>query len=585
MLCLSFGLMLLSTAAAQKLGEGQEKEGYPKISLFKCTSENNCKKHDLQLVMDANWRWTHDGGSPSPNNCYEKNMWQTNKGKATCPKGGSDADALAWADKCFLEGISEEMYLTKYGVKSISKGGSDGVSMKFYNEYKIGGKDWSYEGKSTGARLYMLNGDNYEMFKLNNQEFAFDANMAQLQCGMNGAVYFIEMQANGGKGIGNNAAGALRGTGYCDAQCPHDIKYVDGAANCLEWIPNEKDKSENMGLGKYGACCNEMDIWEANAKSNAYTPHPCVLGPKHNKAVMYRCVGTECGDNDKKERYKGVCDKDGCDFASWRMGNKKFYGQGSDFKINTDKDLTQVTQFLTKDGTDGGELVEIRRWWRQDGKTFENMYAPNIAHCKEGEQNSLTDDTCESQNHVFEDYNHFKELGGMREMGDSLARGHVLAISLWDDVEVSMMWLDSWYPRKKEGYDERDLPDMPGISRGPCKGGEESYPTYVRSKYGDSVVEYWNFKVGCLGCTTKGVKKGKPALKQNGRRRKICKPLKKFPGYGDDDDDNDGGRSGKGGDRSGKGGDSKRRRRRSGKGGSRRRRRKPSSRRRRRRKR
>ena len=31
--------------------------------------------------------------------------------------------------------------------------------------------------------------------------------------------------------------GAAYGTGYCDAQCPHDIKFIDGEANSGDWIP------------------------------------------------------------------------------------------------------------------------------------------------------------------------------------------------------------------------------------------------------------------------------------------------------------------------------------------------------------
>lgn len=49
-----------------------------------------------------------------------------------------------------------------------------------------------------------------------------------------------------------------------------------------------------------------MDLWEANAISTAYTPHPC------SKTGLYACAGDECGDGDN--RYGGVCDKDGCDF-------------------------------------------------------------------------------------------------------------------------------------------------------------------------------------------------------------------------------------------------------------------------------
>jgi cellulose 1,4-beta-cellobiosidase len=166
---------------------------------------------------------------------------------------------------------------------------------------------------------------------------------------MNGAMYFVEMPKNGGKGLNHNKAGAKYGTGYCDAQCPHDLKFIDGQAN-LPWTPNPKDKSENMGIGPWGACCNEMDIWESNKMSTAYTPHPC------SKPGLYRCEGTECGDNDKGERYKGVCDKDGCDINPYRMGNLTFYGPGPEFTVDTTKPMIVVTQFLTADCTDDGPM-------------------------------------------------------------------------------------------------------------------------------------------------------------------------------------------------------------------------------------
>merc|ERR1711862_821972 len=171
----------------------------------------------------------------------------------------------------------------------------------------------------------------------------------------NGAMYFSEMQANGGKGIGRNNAGAKYGTGYCDAQCPHDIKFIDGEANVIDWVPNPNDKSDNMGKGKYGACCSEMDIWEANSMATAYTPHTCSV------EKLYRCEGIECGDNDKGQRYDGVCDKDGCHINPYRMGNTDFYGRGPEYAVNTLKPMTVVTQFLTTDGTDSGDLSEIRR--------------------------------------------------------------------------------------------------------------------------------------------------------------------------------------------------------------------------------
>jgi cellulose 1,4-beta-cellobiosidase len=73
------------------------------------------------------------------------------------------------------------------------------------------------------------------MFKLVNKEFTIDVDVSKLPCGINGALYFVEMPHNGDKGVGNNNAGSPYGTGYCDAQCPHDIKFIKGKANVLEW--------------------------------------------------------------------------------------------------------------------------------------------------------------------------------------------------------------------------------------------------------------------------------------------------------------------------------------------------------------
>jgi len=77
-------------------------------------------------------------------------------------------------------------------------------------------------------------------------------------------------------------------------------------------------------------------------------------------------------------------------------------------------------------------------------------------------------------------------------MGESLDRGHVMAISLWDDVSVNMLWLDSAFPL--------DLPATdPGVQRGDCPGGEESTPTYLRQNHPDGWTSFQNAFVGPIG--------------------------------------------------------------------------------------
>jgi len=191
------------------------------------------------------------------------------------------------------------------------------------------------------------------------------------------------------------------------------------------------------------------------------------------------------------------------------MGNNSFYGRGSQFDVDTSKPFTLVTQWLFNGD---GVFAEMRRIYKQNGKVIYNARAPHLEKgpdlekpCK-GAGNSITDDFCGSMNQRFGDTDDHADRGGMKVMGESLERGHVLAVSLWDDVEVSMMWLDSDFPRHLS-------PKKPGVDRGPCPGGDQSTPTYVRQKFPNAVVKYTNFAVGPLGSTTPGVGAGSPPLK------------------------------------------------------------------------
>ena len=115
------------------------------------------------------------------------------------------------------------------------------------------------------------------------------------------------------------------------------------------------------------------------------------------------------------------------------MGNQSFYGPGK--TIDTKKPLTVVTQFITTDGTDTGDLKEIRRVYVQGGKVFQQPTS-NVAGVS---GNAINDDFCKNQKSVFGDNNHFARTGGMKAMGDAFAKGMVLVMSLWDDYEVNMV--------------------------------------------------------------------------------------------------------------------------------------------------
>ncbi|KAG6804717.1 Exoglucanase 1, partial [Tricholoma furcatifolium] len=99
-------------------------------------------------------------------------------------------------------------------------------------------------------------------------EISFDVDVSNLPCGLNGAVYFSQMDADGGMAkYPTNKAGAQYGTGYCDSQCPRDLKFIAGEANSAGWTPSTNNA--NTGLGNTGSCCPEMDLWEANSISAA----------------------------------------------------------------------------------------------------------------------------------------------------------------------------------------------------------------------------------------------------------------------------------------------------------------------------
>jgi len=350
-------ILLIVAIIAQKICH-QKAENNPPLTTKYCTTNGGCTQEQNAVTIDANWRWTHTPGTT--NNCYKGNEWD----KSICTDGPSCA---------FNCGVDGADYPNTYGVEA---SGAD-LNLKFVTTDQY--------GTNIGSRLYLTenNGAQYKMFKLLNKEFTFDVDVSNLPCGLNGALYFVEMDKDGGTSkYSGDKAGAKYGTGYCDAQCPHDIKWINGEGNVKDWQPSSKDK--NAGTGFYGTCCAEMDIWEANSQSTQLTPHSCSC------KGQTRCSGIDCGDNASNQRNDGICDKDGCDFNPYRLGQHMFYGPNSSYTIDTSKPFTVVTQFITTDGTDSGDLKEIRRKYVQNGKVIDN---PSVTF---GVQkfNSITDEFC-----------------------------------------------------------------------------------------------------------------------------------------------------------------------------------------------
>ena len=226
-----------------------------------------------------------------------------------------------------------------------------------------------------------------------------------------------------------------------------------------------------------------MDIWEANSVSAAYTPHPC-----QSTGISVCDASSNC---EQPDRYASVCDPDGCDFNSYRMGDTGFYGPGG--TVDTSSKFTVVTQFITDDGTSSGTLTEIKRVYVQNGVVIQNSNV-NIAGIDVG--NSITEDYCDQQKAAFGDQTQFQDRGGLATLGESFTRTAVLVMSLWDDTAVSMLWLDSDYPTDAD-------PTTPGIARGTC-ATSSGVPSEVEANSGSSQVIYSNIKFGDIGSTFTG---------------------------------------------------------------------------------
>ncbi|KAG1692758.1 hypothetical protein DVH05_024373 [Phytophthora capsici] len=466
----AFRLVALAATASlsvlvvhSQLAGSNTAETHPTLTSQKCT-KSGCTDEDTSIVLDANWRWLYKTGTST--NCYTGNKWD----ESICK------DPKTCASSCALDGAD---YTGTYGINSES----DKLSLKLVTKGPY--------STNIGSRVYMMDSDDsYKAYKLLNQEFTFDVDVSNIDCGLNGALYFVDMDTDGGKSrFTGNKAGAKYGTGYCDAQCPQDLKFISGEANVIDWTPSKTDS--NSGTGSYGSCCAEMDIWEANSISNAYTTHPCSTS---NTGGSYRCESaTECGAG-SDHRYDGLCDKDGCDFNPYRMGNKTFFGPGSDFTIDTTKAFTVVTRFITDDNTAEGTLTDIKRFYVQNGETYEMPYSTFSAI---KDMNSLTDTQCSAAKKLFGDEDDHKAKGGLAQMGLAMKRGMVLTMSLWTDHAAQCLWLDSDYP-------VTDDASKPGVSRGTC-AKTSGDPKTVVSEQADATVVFSNIRFGDIGTTVDGI--------------------------------------------------------------------------------
>ncbi|KAJ4291096.1 hypothetical protein N0V90_010294 [Kalmusia sp. IMI 367209] len=376
--------------------------------------------------MDEQWRWIHE--KDNYRNCYQDSYWNT----TLCPDGAT------CAENCAIDGAT---YKRVYGVTT---SGSN-LNLSWVTKF-----DFS---QSVASRVFVLDegsDDRYKMWKLLNREIAFDVDVSQLPCGLSGSLYLVGMDEDGG--------------------LARNLRFVSGEANVEEWVPNPIN-AIFPGTGKYGSCCPEIDIWEANSISNALTAHPCSVENQTG------CSGTSC---------TSICDNNGCDFNSYRLGNTSFYGPNK--IIDTAKKFTVITQFLTHDNTDTGTLIAIRRKYIQNGALISNSMSaiPSISPSSD-----ITESFCRQQKIAFGERDTFNENGGMDSVSKAMGRGMVLVFTITEDQDRQMLWLDSSYPLSAS-------PTTPGVARGSC-ATDSGHPQDLLWGQPKALASFGDVRVGFIG--------------------------------------------------------------------------------------
>lgn len=99
MLCFLL-VTILALVSCQQVGTNQP-ETHPPLMTYTCTKTGGCVPKSGSVVIDANWRWTHNVGGYQ--NCYTGNTWD----ETLCP------DPVTCAKGCVLEGAN---YQSTYGI-------------------------------------------------------------------------------------------------------------------------------------------------------------------------------------------------------------------------------------------------------------------------------------------------------------------------------------------------------------------------------------------------------------------------------------------------------------------------------------
>lgn len=170
---------------------------------------------------------------------------------------------------------------------------------------------------SGGGRVYLgdsssdtITPNSYYMMPLLGKRLTFDADLSDVGCNCNGALYHISMPAYNSA---QQPAPGENGEYYCDA---------------------------NQVGGTY---CPEMDVFEANKFAMASTAHTCQYQPPH---------------------YYSSCDRGGC---GQNVLNVDMSGYGPGKRIDTNRPFTLSVSFITGGN---GRLSTVTNEFTQGGQSL-----------------------------------------------------------------------------------------------------------------------------------------------------------------------------------------------------------------------
>ncbi|KAF4418029.1 cellulose 1,4-beta-cellobiosidase [Fusarium austroafricanum] len=349
-----------------------------------------CKDTFAAVVLDANLRRVNCCGTSS--NVQRTSCKKLKKGETGCPVDCCIAGANYTAHGVFTHG--DELTL-----------------------------DFAAKSPNTPdyIRVFLLaHGDQYERFNFLapwESEISIDVDVSKLGKGFKAVVSLHRMKIDGGKKrYKGDKVGARYGTGYCDATCPRDQKFVGGKANYDHWVPSETDPFS--GSGYLGYCCPHAVVWEGNKYFDTFSFHQCA------KRFPHTCYGNDCGMK---------CHSRGCDYNPMGKGNSSFYGPGPEHTVDTNKKFTVGIRWHS--GSPRAQFKSMTRGYAQDGKVIKNTpsdFQP------ENKWMGITQEYCKAYHKVFgtlEDF-HAKAWPFWR-MQDSHWFNMVLAFSLVKDKDFN----------------------------------------------------------------------------------------------------------------------------------------------------